>query len=196
MELLPLAGPLIGGLLGSQGSSQSQSTSHELPPEIKKIVFGADGNGGLLGDAAALYRQQSANGGLNPMQLAGMEAQRQFLTSPQYLAGYDQMRGQGMDLMGRPVAGNPFTSGNTGGMGGYGSLTAQGAGGQQAHPSPNTSSFAYNGNPTLMAALNPIAASQPSPAPAPQTQIAPTIDEIIAELQRQQQAAVNDGPHF
>jgi hypothetical protein len=172
-----------GGLLGSQGTTTSQSTQKTMPDYLKPYLTGADGTGGLLGDVSKLYQQQSAAGGLNPLQKAGIEAQRQFLTSPQYTAGYDQMRQQGMDLLGRPIAGNPFTSGNTGGMGGYGSLSAQGAGGQASHPSANNSSFQYSQNPTLMAALA-APANAPAPTPAPQTQIAPSIDDIIAELQR------------
>jgi hypothetical protein len=174
-------GVIGGGLLGGQQSTSTTDSQRSLPTYLDPYI---NGSGGLLSSVSSLSAQQAQNGGLNPLQSAGMEAQRQFLTSPQYTAGYGQERGLGMDLMGRSVAGNPFTSGNTGGLGGYGSLSGQGAGGQASHPSLNASTFSYDLNPTLSGALNPLAAPTATTAP---TTASPTIDQIIAELQRRQQ---------
>lgn len=108
-----VAAPLIGGLLGGSDSGSSQSQKKELDPRIAKYVYGANGDGGLLADANNLYRQQFAQGGLNPMQTGGLEMQRQTLMSPQFTQGYDAMRSLGMGLMSGGVAGNPFTGGST-----------------------------------------------------------------------------------
>lgn len=176
---------VVGGILGSQGTTTQQTSNKTLPDFLQPFVTGANGSGGLLGDAQALYQKNAATGGLNPLQMAGMEAQRQWLTSPQYLQGFGQMLNKGMDLMGRPVAGNPFASGNTGGLGGYGSLSAPGAGGQPSTPASQGSSFNYSANPTLLGAMSPLTAptAAPAPAPANPTQLSQdAINQIIAQL--------------
>lgn len=117
--------PIVGGLLGGGGSESSQ-TSNKIDDRLAPYVYGKDGKGGLLNDVMSLYQQQARTGGLNEMQRAGMESQRQVYASPQYTQGYDAMRSMGMGLLGGGVAQNPFTSG---GMGG-------GMGGQQMSQQP------------------------------------------------------------
>ena len=126
-----------GGLLGSEGSS---STSNKIDDRLAPYVYGKNGKGGLLGDIDALYRQQMGQGGLNDMQRAGLESQRQVLASPQYTQGYEAMRSLGMGLMGGGVARNPFNSGSMGGGYGGGGGMQQGGGGMQQGP--------MGGNPT------------------------------------------------
>lgn len=108
MSWISLAGGVIGLLGGgNQGGSTSQNT---IDPRIADLLYG---NGGLLNNASALQKQQSSQGGLNPMQMAGLETQRQVLTDPNYSQGYGLMRSLGGGLMGQGVAGNPFTGGQT-----------------------------------------------------------------------------------
>lgn len=108
-----ILGSVVGGLLGGGGSESSQ-TSKKIDDRLAPYVYGKDGKGGLLSDVQSLYRQQMGQGGLNEMQRAGMESQRQVYASPQFTQGYDAMRSMGMGLLGGGVAQNPFTSG--GGM--------------------------------------------------------------------------------
>lgn len=108
-----VAAPLIGGLLGGSSGGASTTQQQKMDPRMDKYVYGGDGNSGLLSDANSIYKKQLAQGGLNPMQTAGLEMQRQQLMSPQYGQGYDAMRSLGMSLMGGGVAGNPFTGGTT-----------------------------------------------------------------------------------
>lgn len=152
-----IAAPVIGGLLGgSNGASSSSNTqSNQINPNVAKYVYGTDGNGGLLSDASSLYRNQFAQGGLNPMQMGGLEMQRQVLASPQYSQGYDAMRSLGMGLMGGGVAGNPFT------------------GGQTARSNTNMaySPFSYNGAGVPQSMINAVTQPiQQAQAPAQQAQ--------------------------
>ncbi len=109
-----ILGSVVGGLLGGGGSSSS-STSNKIDDRLAPYVYGKDGKGGLLADVNSLYQQQAAQGGLNGLQRAGLESQRQVLASPQYTQGYDAMRSMGLGLLGGGVAQNPFTSGGMGG---------------------------------------------------------------------------------
>lgn len=103
--------PIVGGLLGGSGSESSQ-TSNKIDDRLAPYIYGKDGKGGLLSDVQRLYQQQMGQGGLNELQRAGMESQRQVYASPQYTQGYDAMRSMGMGLLGGGVAQNPFTSGS------------------------------------------------------------------------------------
>lgn len=110
----PYAAPIIGGLLGAESSSQGTSTTSEkkMDPRMDRYIYGPDGQSGLLGSGFSLMQQQMQNGGLNDLQKQGLDMKRQFLTSPQYEAGMNQMMGNGASLMGAGVAGNPFVTGN------------------------------------------------------------------------------------
>ena len=171
--------PIVGGLLGGGGSESSQ-TSNKIDDRLAPYVYGKDGKGGLLNDVMSLYQQQARTGGLNDMQRAGMESQRQVYASPQYTQGYDAMRSMGMGLLGGGVAQNPFTSG---GMGG-------GMGGQQMSQQPgvvrpNTNMqyqpYAPQQTPSYQGMNTPIQSVQQyqpaNPAPA-----APELDAVDAAI--------------
>jgi hypothetical protein len=113
MSWMSWAVPLATGLLGANASKKGTETTQQekMDPRMDRFVYGPDGQSGLLGSAFGLAQQQMATGGLNDMQRGGMEMQRQFLTSPQYHQGYNNMMGVGQSLMGSGVAGNPFTGG-------------------------------------------------------------------------------------
>jgi hypothetical protein len=106
-----LASSLLGGLLGGSSGSGSQTSTRTLDPRLANYVFGADGNSGLLSDVNGLYRQQMSQGGLNDIQRQGLGMQLQYLNSPQYQQGYQQMHNLGTSLMGGGVAGNPYNTG-------------------------------------------------------------------------------------
>lgn len=104
---------LAGGLLGAGGGGEKQTAERKMDPRLDRYVYGPDNESGLLGGAFGLLQQQAAQGGLNDLQRQGLEMQRQFLMSPEYSQGYNQMRSLGQGLLGAGVAGNPFTGGGT-----------------------------------------------------------------------------------
>jgi hypothetical protein len=104
-----ILGGLVGGLLG--GDDQTATQQQKMDPRMDAYVYGKDGQGGLLGTAYGLMNKQLQTGGMNPLMQGGMEMQRQFLTSPQYSQGYNNLMGLGQSLLGGGIAGNPFTGG-------------------------------------------------------------------------------------
>jgi hypothetical protein len=135
----------IGGLLGASGNKGSSTQSQKMDPRMDRFVYGDSGQGGLLGDAYKLYSQQMAQGGMNPMMQAGLEGQRQFLTSPQYSQGYNNLMNLGQGLLGGGVAGNPFTQ----------SQRPAQMPKAEMHPFMN-GGFQQQYNPSLLGALDPI----------------------------------------
>lgn len=106
-----LASSLVGGLLGGSESGSDSSQSRQLDPRLSNYVFGSDGKPGLLSDASNLYSQQMATGGLNNYQRQGLDMQMQYLNSPQYQQGNQQLFNMGSSLLGGGIASNPYTSG-------------------------------------------------------------------------------------
>lgn len=182
--LSAVAPAVIGGLMGgsSGGNSATQSTQNQLDPNLMPYLYG---QGGLLGGVNGLYQQQAAQGGLNPMQLSGLEMQRQTLMNPAFTQGFDQMRSLGSGLMSQGVAGNPFTGGRAampqmpslmGGMGGMGSMGGLMGGDQRRGFGPNPdrmnalgSALGFGGAYDPLAAANrPVQQALPAPSmPAP-----------------------------
>ena len=165
MELLPsLIGPVIGGLLGgSEGAKGQQQTSQNtIDPRIAKYLYGENGSTGLMGNTSDLYQKQLAQGGLNPMQNAGLEMQRQAYTDPRYGQSFNSMRDVGMGLMGGGMAGNPFNQG-----GRMGPAQNMGFGGTPSQPSPSSATSA---------AYQPIAQAPAYQAPAPAPQAVAPVD--------------------
>lgn len=124
-----LIGAGVGALAGGSSGGGETSSTKTLDPRIASYVYGQDGKGGLLGDAASIYQQQMQSGGLNDMQRQGLDMRAQYLQSPQYTNSYQAMMNQGMGLLNSPIAGNPFTR-SQGGQGG-----APAVGGYQYRPS-------------------------------------------------------------
>jgi hypothetical protein len=104
---------VVGGAMnGHSGGQGSQTTQNTLDPRIANFLYGGGGFYGLLNRTNDIEGAQTAQGGLNPMQQAGLEMQRQTLMDPAYTQGYGQMRSLGSSMLGQGVAGNPFLSMN------------------------------------------------------------------------------------
>lgn len=115
-----MSGSQLGGLVGAAAgllgnktglNSSSDTTTKQVDPRVAQYIYGADGNSGLLGGANALYQQQMATGGLNPLQQQGIASQQAVLNDPNYTSGFNAMKQTGMGLLSAPQAGNPFTNG-------------------------------------------------------------------------------------
>lgn len=181
LDLIGIGAGLLGGFLGGKkgGNDQTVTSQNQIDPRLAPYLYGSNGQGGLLGQVNQLQQQQSQNGGLNPMQTAGLELQRQAYTDPRYTAGFNQMRGLGGALMGQGVAGNPF-------MGGGSTMPFQQQfAAQQQQPNLGLS-------PATAAAFRPIQA--PAPTPAPQQTALPVqqpsqqaMQAMFDEMTRKQQ---------
>ncbi len=159
-----LAGPLIGGLLGSGGNESRQSQQQQLDPRMQSLLYGNYTDGGILGDVNNLYKKQSANGGLNALQTAGLEGQRQYLTNPNYNQGNNAMMNMGMSLLGGGVAGNPFTNGSM-----RGNALSQ----PTQAPGPRYQQFNYDNNQAIQGAMSPMTFTPQAQAPAQAPAAAP-----------------------
>lgn len=177
-----VAPSLIGGLMGGKGSGSTATQKQELDPRVQGLLFGGYDGSGLLGDANNLYKSQNANGGLNQYQRAGLEGQRQFLTSDGYSQGYNAMRDLGMGLLGGGVASNPFTSGPRSGTLGAGPSGGMGAPAVR----PQTASykpFSYQNNSGLAGAFSPFSSESQAPmVPQAETSSMPTEEDKLREM--------------
>lgn len=102
---------ILGGLLGGKkgATDQTQTQKRSLDPRIDAMYFGSNGSGGLLGDLSNWYSQNKS--GLNQNMTDGLNQMNAVYRSPLAQQGYERMGQTGYDLMGRGVAGNPFTDG-------------------------------------------------------------------------------------
>ena len=121
--LIAAGGTIVGGLLGRKSSKkgatdQTQNITRTLDPRLDDAYFGSNGQGGLLGDLGAWYAQNKS--GLNQQMLDGLNQQNAVYRSPLATRGYERMGQTGYNLMGRGVAGNPFTSGQQPQFGNWG----------------------------------------------------------------------------
>jgi len=88
------------GLAGFASGSKDQTiTSAQIDPRLALYYYGEDGKGGLLKDAADLYKQQIQMGGLNDLQRAGMNRIADLYQSPTYLQGQNMMGAIGQGIM-------------------------------------------------------------------------------------------------
>lgn len=168
-----LAATVLGGVMGGNkgltGGSNSQTQTNQMDPKVAEYVYG------LLGNANDLYKKQSANGGLNDLQRAGLQQQVNVLSDPNYTSGFNAMKQMGLGLMGGGIAGNPWTGGNK---------SAGASSGASWGTSAPTQSYLPQGfNPA--AALSSTTKTEPAPAaaqnaPAP-SQFSP---EELAGLQK------------
>ena len=100
-----LAG-IVGGLLGATqgGQSQTATTQSRTEPRFDPYLYG---DNGFL---SQLQQQFNATkSGTNADITAGQNMLRDLYTSPAYTQGYQDMRSAGQGLLGRSIAGNPFT---------------------------------------------------------------------------------------
>lgn len=91
------------------GGGSEQSTKQEIDPRMAALLYGSGGNTGLYGQAQALAAKNPS--GINDRMRQGLDQQYNYLTSPQYTQGYQQLLGLGSNLMSKGAAGNPFTGG-------------------------------------------------------------------------------------
>lgn len=104
---------LAGGVLGATqgGKDQTSTTSQQIDPRMAQYVYGSgygDKNS-VLGAAQDWF--QNNKSGMNANMQAGVNQMAALYGSPAYSAGYNQMRDVGQGLLGRQIAGNPFTQG-------------------------------------------------------------------------------------
>jgi hypothetical protein len=112
-----VAGAFVSGAMSKgSGGGGSSSSQVKLDPRMEQILYGDYTGGGVLGDVNSLFRSQLAQGGLHPLQTAGLEAQRQVLTHPSFTEGFNDMRSLGRGLMGAGVARNPMSGWTPGAM--------------------------------------------------------------------------------
>ncbi len=158
-----LAGAVATKVLNGKSGGGGQSTQKvEIDPRIEPYIYGKDGKGGLLGNVNDVYQQQLLTNGLNPMQTAGLEMQRQALLSPETTRLWDMQRQAGASLMGGGVAPNPFSAGVVG----PGGIQSAKLGAMPSWQLPQQPGPQVNYN----AAATPIAQALPPPTKAPMTE--------------------------
>ena len=176
-----IIGGLVGGLLG--GDDQTTTQQQRMDPRMDKYVYGENGQGGLLGDAFNLYQKQMGQGGMNPLMTAGLEAQRQFLTSPQYGLGFTNLMGLGQNLLGGGVAGNPFTSGQMPQMvdqTGRQSMPVVSV--PREHLAPfQGQQTGYYANPSILPVFDPVVAQGITPGEMPEESDEDIVDRYMRE---------------
>ena len=164
MSWAAVAGAVVGGIgaMSSGSNNAVTNTQKIIDPRLANYLYG--GNlGGLLGGVNNLYAKQQAQGGLNPLQTAGLEMQRRTLMDPGYSQGYGSARSLGMGLLGQGVAGNPFSAAPT--------AMPMTAGGLQPNGAPMMTIGPQQGL-GLSAAQQPI--QQGTAAPQVQANVGPT----------------------
>jgi hypothetical protein len=167
------AGALMGGQSGS--NSATQSTQNQIDPRMVPFLYG---DSGLLNGVNNLFQKQNAQGGLNPMQTAGLEMQRQTLMNPAFTRGFDQMRSLGGGLMGQGVAGNPFTGAPMATAPQMPQMPQMGRIGLQPEPSRMNALGFGAPNDATSAAYQPIQQATAAPNVAPPV-VAPLVDEML-----------------
>jgi len=106
--IAPALGAVVGGLDAARGSEDTQTQQSRLDPNMQRLLYGNNGQGGLLNQANAFFQQ---NQGINPTAQQGLNMSKAVYTDPSYAQGFGQLRSQGLGLLGQPVAGNPFARG-------------------------------------------------------------------------------------
>lgn len=106
----------VGGLLGAvdAGKGTTATSQNQIDPRMAQYLYGTgygDTNS-LLGAAQQQFNQNRS--GLNALQQQALDMQKNFLMSPEYTQGFNQIRSAGSGLLGQQVAANPFTTGQAG----------------------------------------------------------------------------------
>jgi hypothetical protein len=110
---------IVGGIAGAAegGKPTTATTQNQIDPRMAQYLYGTgygDKNS-FLGAAQDWWKNNQS--GMNANMQQGLDTLRNLYTSPQYTQGYSQMRDVGQGLLGRPIAGNPFTQGGGGLLG-------------------------------------------------------------------------------
>lgn len=90
---------LLGAALGSKPMTSTNTSQNKLDPRMDSLLYGQNGQGGLLNYANSTLQSQMANGGLNDIQRQGLQMQ---------LQAANDISGLGRGLLSAGVAGNPF----------------------------------------------------------------------------------------
>lgn len=101
--------------MSSKQKTETTSQKNSLDPRMEALLYGGNGQTGITQYAQALMGQNP----LNQRQQQGIDAQANYLQSPLYSNIFNAMLNQGSQLMGRGVAGNPFTSSQALNLGTY-----------------------------------------------------------------------------
>lgn len=124
---------VAGGVLGATqgGKDQTSTTTQQIDPRMAQYIYGSGygDKSSMLGAAQDWWKNNQS--GMNANMAQGLDTLKNLYTSPGYTQGYTQMRDVGQGLLGRPIAGNPFTQG---GLLGAPQMPAQG---QQTPPAPD-----------------------------------------------------------
>jgi hypothetical protein len=104
---------IVGGIAGAAegGKPTTATTQQQIDPRMAQYLYGTgygDKNS-FLGAAQDWWKNNQS--GMNANMQQGLDTLRNLYTSPSYSQGYTQMRDVGQGLLGRPIAGNPFTQG-------------------------------------------------------------------------------------
>jgi hypothetical protein len=104
---------IVGGIAGAAeaGKPTTATTQQQIDPRMAQYLYGTgygDKNS-FLGAAQDWWKNNQS--GMNANMTQGLDTLKNLYTSPGYTQGYTQMRDVGQGLLGRPIAGNPFTQG-------------------------------------------------------------------------------------
>jgi hypothetical protein len=108
-NLAALAGGVLGATQG--GEDTTATTTNQIDPRMAQYLYGS-GYGdkeSMLGAAQDWWKNNQS--GMNANMTQGLDMLKSLYTSPGYSQGYTQMRDVGQGLLGRQIAGNPFTQG-------------------------------------------------------------------------------------
>jgi hypothetical protein len=163
----------------------TQEQKNKLDPRMDALLYGGNGTQGLTQRATDLANQPAINSRMRE----GMDTQYNYLKSPLYQAIFNQMLGSGQNLMGRGVAGNPFTQSGAGlRQGGGGGSPMQGFAAPQGGMGYQQN---YTPSPPQQAAPQQIAPQPLAPQDQTQSQAPQLTPEMLAYFQRMYQTNTN-----
>lgn len=101
--------PLLGAVAGAQGGDpQTQTNQRKLDPRLDALMFGQNGQGGLLSRVMDFVNNNPT--GMNADMTAASNNQRALLNDPRVWGGLSNVYGQSQDLLNQGVARNPFAN--------------------------------------------------------------------------------------
>lgn len=104
-----LVAPLLGAVAGAQGGDpQTQTNQRKLDPRLDAVMFGQNGQGGLLSRVVDFVNANPT--GMNADMTAASNNQRALLNDPRVWGGLSNVYGQSQDLLNQGAARNPFAN--------------------------------------------------------------------------------------